>query len=325
MSQIFEGKEEILPYAYPHLIQYAKAIQHAFWVPEHFNYEEDIRSFKLDLDDTQRSIVERSMLAIGVVENKVKSFWAYLPQRMDFTEISDVCFTFAGNEVVHRQTYATLLERLNLQDAFDKIFEVPCMKGRGAYLTKYLKGAKSRSDKEYTKSLILFTLLIENGSLMSQFLTLSSFKKFDNKLNNFSTIINATAREEIIHGKFGSELINIIKAENPTWFDDEMEDKTRRAVRKAMKAESEVLDWIFEKGELPWISKVEINEFLKTRFNDSLNQIGYSNEFEVDEKLLEKSQYFETMLLSTADFDFFDRSSSDYNVSQSFSEDALWD
>jgi len=321
---IFEKREKIQPYEYPNLLNYAKAIHKAFWHVDHFTYESDVRDFKVELTPVERDIVEKSMLSIGVVENKVKSFWARLDQRMPKTEISDVGYTFAGNEVVHRLTYAQTLDLLGLQDRFESIGEVPEIRDRIKYLNKYLEGVSSRSNKEFTKSLILFTLLVENSSLFSQFLIMSSFSKYKNVLKNFSKVINATAREEILHGKFGSELVNIIRQENPEWFDDEMEQKTRRAVRKAFDAELKVLEWIFEKGELDFISKAEIAEFLKSRLNNSLNQIGYSNEFEVSDILLEKSNYMEIMLLATQDIDFFDGKSSDYNESTAFTEEALW-
>ena len=323
-KNIFESRENIQPYEYPHLLSYDKAIRHSFWDVDHFTYDKDVRDFKIDLTDNERLVVERCMLAIGVVENKVKTFWARIDQRMPKTEVADVGHTFGANEVVHRQCYERLLNLLNLQNKFNDILGVPCMQDRSVYLSKYLSGVTSRSNKEFTKSLILFTLMVENCSLFSQFLIVSSFSKYKNVLKNFSTVINATAREEILHGKFGSELINIIKEENPEWFDEEMENKVRRAVRKAYKAEMGVLDWIFEKGELDFISKLEISEFLKSRLNDSLNQIGYSNEYDVSDKLLAKSDYMERMLLATKDFDFFDGKSTDYNKNNAYTEDSLW-
>jgi ribonucleoside-diphosphate reductase beta chain len=322
---IFEHRETIQPYEYPHLLKFVKAIHSAFWEVDHFTYTRDVRDFKVELTPFEKQVVERSMLAIGVVENKVKTFWARIDQRMPKTEISDVGHTFAGNEVIHRQAYERLLNELGLEKKFAHIFDVPCMDGRTQYLQKYLKGLKSRSNLEFTKSLILFTLMIENCSLFSQFLIISSFSKYGNVLKNFSKVINATAREEILHGKFGAELINIIRKENPEWFDEEMENKIRRNIRKAYKAELEVLNWIFEGGDLEWMTRDEVDEFLKHRFNDSLNQIGYENEYEIDETKLQKSDYLERMLLATKDFDFFDGKSTDYNLDNSFEEDNLWD
>lgn len=324
MNNIFEKRDSIKPYEYPKLTQFTKAIHESFWTPDHFTYDRDVADYRVDLTDIERDILKKSMLAIGVVENKVKTFWARIDMRLPKTEIANVGHTFAGNEVIHQETYEKLLGLLGLEDEFSKIHEVPCMKGRIEYLSKYLNGVHSRSNKDFTKSLILFTLLVENASLFSQFLVVSSFKKYKNLLSNFNTVISATAREENLHAKFGEELIKIIRKENPDWFDDEMEKKIRRNVQKAYKAEVDVLNWIFEKGELEFIPKNSIEEYLKYRLNKSLNQIGYSNEFELDEKLLVFSNYLDVQLTATTSFDFFAEKSTDYSQNASFDEDNIW-
>lgn len=321
---IFEKRENIKPYEYPKLMRYAHTIHESFWTPEHFTYDRDVQNYRVELNDVERDILKKSMLAIGVVENKVKTFWARIDMRMPKTEIANVGHTFAGNEVIHQITYEKLLTLLGLEDEFNKIQEVPCMQGRSEYLTKYLSGVHSKSNKEFTKSLILFTLLVENASLFSQFLIVSSFKKYKNVLSNFNTVISATAREENLHAKFGEELINIIRNENPEWFDEDMEQKIRRNVRKAFKAEVGVLDWIFEKGELEFLPKASIEEYLKYRFNKSLKQIGYSDEFELNEELLTFSNYLDVQLTATTSFDFFAEKSTDYSQNSAFSEDNMW-
>ena len=40
--------------------------------------------------------------------------------------------------------------------------------------------------------------------------------------------------------------------------------------REAFISESKVVDWIFEEGELDFLPKDVINEFIKQRFNNSL-------------------------------------------------------
>lgn len=322
---IFEARRAIKPYEHPHLIKYAHAIHESFWTPEHFTYDRDVNDYLVKLNTTEQDILKKAMLAIGVIENKVKTFWARIDMRMPKTEIAIVGHTFAGNEVIHQLTYEKLLTLLGLEDEFDKVIDIPCMQGRSDYLTKYLQGVYSKSNKEFTKSLILFTLLVENASLFSQFLIVSSFKKHKNILSNFNSVISATAREENLHAKFGEELIKIICSENPEWFDEEMESKIRRNVRKALVAETEVLDWIFEKGELDFLPKESIIEYLKSRFNKSLNQIGYSNEFEINDKLLEPTEFLEVQLMASSSFDFFNEKSTDYSQNTAFDEEDLWD
>ena len=77
------------------------------------------------------------------------------------------------------------------------------------------------------------------------------------------------SKEEDIHGNFGSELINIIKEENPEWFDEDFQKLIYSACNKAYEAECKILDWVFEKGELQFLPKDVIKEFIKKRFNDS--------------------------------------------------------
>lgn len=327
MQNIFEPRHTIKPYEYPELIQYAQAIIDSHWQVKEFasQLKLDMLEFNNSLTDTEKEAAKRSMLAISHVEHAVKTFWARLDMRMDKPEISFVGSSFAGNEVVHSFAYAELLKELGLDEDFEGLMDIPAIRDRTKYLKKYLEGINSRSNIEFTKSLILFTLLVENVSLFSQFLIISSFSKYKNRLKTIHKIINATAREEIIHGKFGSALVNIIRRENPEWFDADMEEKIRRNARKAFQAEMKVLDWIFEKGELDFLSRNSVNEFLKLRFNNSLQLIGYDSEFETDDKLLENSDYLTNMLLATADFDFFDQRSVDYAKGNDYSEDSLFD
>lgn len=322
LKDIFSYRESIQPYEYPHLLKYADAIHESFWTPEHFTYDRDVSDFKTKLSNSEQEAVKRSMLAIGVVENKVKTFWARIDHRMPKTEISDVGHTFAGNEVIHRRTYEKLLNLLSLGSEFDKVLEVECMKGRVKYLTKYLSGISSRSNKEFTKSLILFTLLVENASLFTQFLIVASFSMYKKQiLSNFNTVVTATGREENLHGQFGAELIKIIRAENPDWFDEEMEQKIRRNIRKAYRAEVGVIDWIFEKGELDFLPKEVVVEYLKQRFNHSLGQMGYDPEYKINEKLIEQTEFFDMSVKCSIEFDFFNEKSSEYAQINLITED----
>jgi ribonucleoside-diphosphate reductase beta chain len=321
---IFEERKVIQPYEYEGLMKYADAIHEAFWTAEHFTYDRDVREFRVELSAGEQEVVKRAMLAIGVVENKVKTFWARIDQRIPKVEISDVGHTFAGNEVIHRRAYEKLLNLLGLGAEFETVLDVPCMEGRSKYLTKYLSGVSSRSNKEFTKSLILFTLLVENCSLFSQFLIVSSFNKYRNVMNNFNSVVTATGKEEALHGRFGAELIRIIREENPDWFDAEMEHKIRRNVQKAFKAECEVLDWIFESHELEFLPKNTVVEYLKGRFNLSLAQIGYEPEFDIDETLLAPTEFFDIAVKTSQSFDFFNEKSSEYAKTNIITEDA-WD
>ncbi|BCV01449.1 MAG: hypothetical protein CM15mV42_1290 [uncultured marine virus] len=159
----------------------------------------------------------------------------------------------------------------------------------------------------YTKSVLLFSLFIEHVSLFSQFLIMMSFNKHKNILKGISNVVEATSKEEDIHGNFGVEIINIIKSENPEWFDEDFNKLVYSACTKAYKAECEILNWIFENGELDFISKSTIEEFIKNRFNNSLEKIGMSKLFEINHDLLESTKWFDVEITSTKEGDFSTR------------------
>jgi len=253
------------------------------------------------------------MLAIAQIEVKVKTFWGDCFKRMPIAEIGDVGMTFAESEVRHKDAYARLLRILGLEKEFENVINVPAIKGRMDYLTKYLDGTRSKDNKMYTKSVLLFSLFIEHVSLFSQFLIMMSFNKEKNLFKGISNVVEATSKEEDIHGNFGVELINIIKKENPEWFDKEFEELVYSACKKAYAAETEILNWIFEKGELDFLTKETITNFIANRFNNSLSKIGMEGLFIVDQDLLENTRWFDVECTATKEGDFFYKKQIDYN------------
>lgn len=325
MGDIFKKRVNILPYEYPELLKFKDAIRHSYWIDTEFNFTSDINDYKVNVTDVEKECFKRAMLAIAQIEVSVKTFWADMYKRMPITEIGDVGMTFAESEVRHKDAYAKLLTVLGLQEEFRDLVEVPAIKSRINYLTKYLDGTRSRDNKMYTKSVLLFSLFIEHVSLFSQFLIMMSFNKEKNLFKGISNVVEATSKEEDIHGNFGIEIINILQNENPDWFDDEFKNLIYSACNKAYKAECKVLDWIFEKGELDFLSKNTIENFIQNRFNNSLSAIGLGHIFSPDLQELEKTMWFEVEIKSTKEGDFFYKKQIDYNKkSKSITTDDLF-
>jgi ribonucleoside-diphosphate reductase beta chain len=324
-NNIFAPRVNILPYEYPSLLSFKDAIRHSYWIDTEFNFTTDIDDFKTKISDEERAVIQRTMLAIAQIEVSVKTFWADMYKRMPITEVGDVGMTFAESEVRHKDAYARLIRILGLEDEFQHVIEIPAIKDRIAYLKKYLDGTRSHDNKMYTKSVLLFSLFIEHVSLFSQFLIMMSFNKERNLFKGISNVVEATSKEEDIHGNFGSEIINIIKRENPDWFDDEFILLIYSACKKAFKAECKILDWIFENGELDFLKKETIRQFIMNRFNNSLQKIGMDPMFEIDFSEIEKTLWFDVEITSTKEGDFFYKKQIDYNKkSKSITEDDLF-
>ncbi len=311
-TNIFEKRINLKPYEYPELNEYVDAIRHSYWIHSEFNFTSDIQDFKTRLTVVEQNAIKNTMLAISQIEVAVKSFWGEIYNKMPKPEIGSVGATFAESEVRHHDAYSHLLEILGLNNEFKNLKKKPVIMRRVHYLETALKNAKSEDNKEYAESILLFSLFIEHVSLFSQFLIIMAFNKHKNMLKGVSNVVEATSKEEQIHGDFGIDIIKIIKNENPTWFDAEHSSLVRDLCVEAFDSESKLVDWIFEAGELDFLPKDVINEFIKNRFNNSLESIGIDKVFDVDEKLLVQTEWFDDEIIGTKHGDFFVKRSINY-------------
>lgn len=189
---IFSKRENILPYEYGNLLKYKDAIRHSYWIDTEYNFTSDINDFKVNISEEERDIIKKTMLAIAQIEVNVKSFWGDLYKRMPKTEIQAIGATFSESEVRHFDAYKRLLSILGLEEEFSTLLDVEAIRSRIKYLSKYLDGTRSRDNKMYTKSVLLFSLFIEHVSLFSQFLIMMSFNKDKNLFKGISNVVEAT-------------------------------------------------------------------------------------------------------------------------------------
>ncbi len=312
-TNIFEKRIHLKPYEYPELYEYVDAIRHSYWIHTEFNYTSDIQDFKTRLSNSERNAIKNTMLAISQIEVAVKTFWGNIHHRMPKPEIGSVGATFSESEVRHHDAYSHLLEILGLNDEFRKLKKKPVIMKRVHYLETAVKNASSEDIQEYAESILLFSLFIEHVSLFSQFLIIMAFNKHKNMLKGISNVVEATSKEEQIHGDFGIDVIKIIKQENPTWFDDDYNKMVQETCREAFQSESNIVDWIFEDGELDFLPKDVINEFIKNRFNNSLESIGIEKIFDIDKEKLAQTDWFDDEIIGTKHGDFFVKRSINYS------------
>lgn len=310
---IFRKRTNLKPYEYPELYEYVSSIRHSYWIHTEFNFTSDLNDFHVNVSPAERSAMKNAMLAIAQIEVAVKTFWGDIYKKMPKPEIGAVGFTFAESEVRHADAYSHLIEILGLNDQFESITEVPVMKERIKYLEKTITLSRTDENRQYMHSVLLFSLFIEHVSLFSQFLIIMSFNKHRNLFKGISNAVEATSKEEQIHGMFGIDIINIIKKEHPEWFDDHCKEMILKACEEALEAESKIIDWIFEAGELEFLPAANVKEFVKHRFNNSLAAIGLPRIFEVSEPLLEETDWFDNEVIATKHVDFFHKRSINYN------------
>ena len=309
---IFEKRINYKPFEYPEILDFTESINRSFWVHSEVDFTADVQDFHTHLNESEQQAIKRSLLAIAQIEVAVKSFWGDLYNHFPKPEFNGLGSTFAECEFRHSEAYSRLLSVLGNDKEFEKMIEIPPIKKRINYLSEALKHTKSDDKKKYVFSLILFSILIENVSLFSQFGIILSFTRFNGLMKNVSNIIAWTSVDEQVHANAGIYLVNQIKKEYPDFFDENTKAEINKIVVQSIAVESEILDWIFKEGQLKSIRKADLLNFMKFRVDESLKEIGMTKVFNITAEQYQPMAWFEEEVFANSLDDFFAKRPVDY-------------
>lgn len=302
---LFDKRVNYKPFEYPEVLQFTEAINKSFWVHSEVDFTADTQDFHSHLAFHEQNAIKNSLLTVAQIEVAVKSFWGNLYHHFPKPELNGLGSTFAECEFRHSEAYSRLLEVLGYNDEFEKLIEVSIVKQRITFLSEALNKVNSGNQQEYVISLILFTILIENVSLFSQFAVILSFTRFKGLMKNVSNIIAWTSVDEQIHANAGIYLINKLKEEYPELLDNTTKEQTITLVKDFIGIEEQIIDWIFSEGEISTINKTDLLNFIKFRVDESLERIGFPKQFFISNIQYKPMKWFEEEVFANSLDDFF--------------------
>ena len=200
----------------------------------------------------------------------------------------------------HSEAYARLLEVLGHVNEFENILDIPVFKKRYHVLKDYLNENKDN----IMEKLLFFTLVVENASLFSQFATILYFSRFKGYMKNVANMIAWSSVDEDLHSKAGTWILSKIFEEQPE-FREKAEKEATVFIQEYIKMEDELLDWIFEKGELEKVSKKDLGNYMRYRLNNSFLDLKLKPPFELTEEDIKPMMWFEEEVFSNELDDFF--------------------
>lgn len=295
---IFDKRINYKPFEYPEVMQFVDSMNSSFWVHKEIDFTADVQDFKANLTELEQEIVRRSLLSISQVEIGVKLFWGDLYRHFPKPEFNNLGATFTECEVRHGEAYARLLEVLGFNKDFENLLEVPVFQKKLELIENSLY-----ADHDIISKLLFFTIVIENSSLFSQFANILSFTRFKGYLKNTSNIIAWTSIDEQNHADAGVYLLN--KLESEGHLNQAIKDRMRDEVKQYIEYEAELLDWIYENGELDFFTKEDMMNFMKFRVDESLRKIGIEKIFNISLEEYRPMQWFDEDVFANELDDFF--------------------
>lgn len=325
---LFDKRVARQPLHYPWAHEWINKMYSGFWTAEEFNFLSDLGQYKTQLTPSEKQLVTRTLTAVGQVEIAVKTFWARLGDHLPHPEISDLGYAMSNSEVIHNLAYEKLLTVLGMAGSFEENLKHPALGDRVKYLTKHLEPKYNDTRQQYIRSIVLFTLFVENASLFSQFYILLHLNKTKAILKDTAQQVNYTRSEEDMHRMIGIKIINTLREEYPELFTKELEEDVYKETLKAIEAENKVIDWLLDGYSVEGLNGPILKAFIKDRMINSLKLIGFKTPkiTNQEEELLASTEWFNVGQMGTVVTDFFQQRPTEYSKhNRTYTEDELWD
>lgn len=267
---------------YPQVVQFAVDQSHIFWLPGEVKVEKDVQDIRVRMSDTARHGVISTLTLFTHYERKIgEEYWGgRFKNTFKRHEFQRMAATFAMFELaIHKPFYSKINETLNLDnDAFYNSY-----KADGVLVSRMDFIDKMVESPDELLSLAVFSI-VEGAVLYSSFAFLKHFQaQGKNQILNIVRGINFSVRDESLHSKAGAWVFQELKMEMK--LTDEQEERLHAAIIQAAIAlyehEAHIVDLIFSKGPIDGITALQLKNFVQSRINECLHQLGYKKLYEV--------------------------------------------
>lgn len=297
---------------YPAILEYIEKQNSIFWTHKEIKLDKDVHDILVNLTEAERHAVIYSQKLFTVYEVFAgNEYWGgrfkRIFPRIEFQEMA-ACFSFF-ELCVHKRFYQALNEKLHLHnnDFYNDYVNDPVLKERMDFIDKYI------NDPDDLLSIGVFSM-VEGAILYSAF---SFFKHFQspgkNKIKAFVSGINFSTRDENIHSEAGAYCFRTLLHQSKLSPEQQtiLFDKLYAAAEKLREHEHRICDQMFSKGRIEGITAHQMKNFVDSRIDLCLEQLGLSAVYKPSSNPI--AEWFYLSLSTAKIHDFFASQGSDYN------------
>jgi ribonucleotide reductase beta subunit family protein with ferritin-like domain len=317
MINILKPKEEYV-IEYPEALEFAKKQVGIIWTPDEVSVEKDIHDLKTNFTESEYHGIVSVLRLFTLYEVRVgddywKEYIGTLFKRPEFERLSA---TFSFMELgVHAPFYNRINELLGLDtdEFYQDYLNDPVLSDRMKWLGKRV--VKKETHFDILKSIGIFSM-IEGAILFSSFAFIKHFNSNGkNKLSNVNAGINFSANDENIHSEAGAwifrTMLQEVLASNPTFVKTFLKEDLYETANTIRDHELSIIKKIFDKGHIDGITPTQLINFVESRLDICLNNLGYEAIFKPSYNPIAK--WFYNDLNSSTLHDFFVTQGNDYN------------
>lgn len=285
MSLINETQTQLMPFQYPWAWEEFKNLCKNHWLPQEISMANDIVQWKGNyaLTDDERHLIKRILgffanTDVLVGDNIIMAIY----KNISNPECRQYLTAQAFQESIHSWSYAHIVESLSMdqEEVFSEFKRKGAIKEKHDFQTQFLNGVLNKkfdlSTKEnrasFLKNLCAYYLGMEGMQFYSAFVLLLNFKR-RNLLVGTAEQLEYIVRDESLHCRFGTKLINQYIQENSDVWTKELQDEIRQNIAHVVELEDEFVGEALPR-DITGLSKAQFARYIRYIADRRLESVG---------------------------------------------------
>lgn len=278
------------PMRYPLFYEMYKNGIRNTWTVDEVDFSDDVKDLERKLTPAERHLVGRlvAFFATGdsiVSNNLVLNLYKHINSPEARLYLSRQLY----EEALHVQFYLTLLDVYipdveKRYEAFQALENVASIKRKAQFCFKWMDSIHSLSSissdedrRKFLLNLICFATCIEGLFFFAAFAYVY-FMRSKGLLNGLASGTNWVFRDESCHMNFALAVIDTVRTENPSLFDEEMKNDVYQMLEEAVEAEYEFAADLLQ-GGIAGLSLPDVRKYLEYVADQRLANLGLPARF----------------------------------------------
>ena len=281
---LLDTRDYYKPFDHPWMFDYYSQQNQMHWFPEDVPLHNDVKDWQTMTDEEKNLLTQIFRL---FTQSDVDVGAGYVDRYMRIfkkPEARMMMSSFANMESIHQHAYSLLLDTVGMPEVEYKAWsEYEAMADKHEYINavKVTKGDK----KSIAKALAIYSGFTEGLQLFSSFIILLNFPRFG-KMKGMGQIITYSIRDESMHVEAMTKLFREFMQENIDLWTDDFKAEIYQACREMVDLEDRFLDLVFEQGDIPGLTKQEMQQYIRYIADRRLLQLGLKPNYEVKDNPL---------------------------------------
>ena len=281
---LLDTRDYYKPFDHPWMFDYYSQQNQMHWFPEDVPLHNDVKDWQTMTDEEKNLLTQIFRL---FTQSDVDVGAGYVDRYMRIfkkPEARMMMSSFANMESIHQHAYSLLLDTVGMPEVEYKAFaEYEAMADKHEYINavKVTKGDK----KSIAKALAIYSGFTEGLQLFSSFIILLNFPRFG-KMKGMGQIITYSIRDESMHVEAMTKLFREFMQENIDLWTDDFKAEIYQACREMVDLEDRFLDLVFEQGDIPGLTKKEMQQYIRYIADRRLLQLGLKTNYNVKDNPL---------------------------------------